>query len=68
MSAHPRRSDRWSGQEADRAAARRIAEAASGSDTEGNHIRADGILCDVLEGIGYVDTVNAFEEMEKWYE
>lgn len=36
-------------------------------DTEGNHIAADGILCDILELLGYDDIVSAYIEIGKWY-
>lgn len=31
------------------------------------HIAADGLLCDVLVGEGYVETVDVFKSMRKWY-
>lgn len=36
-------------------------------DTEGNHIAADDILCDILCLLGYDDIVNAYDEIPKWY-
>lgn len=36
-------------------------------DTEGNHIAADDILCDILELLGYGDIVSAYCEIAKWY-
>jgi len=31
------------------------------------HIAADELLCDVLVGEGYVETVDVFKSMRKWY-
>lgn len=36
-------------------------------DTEGNHIYADGILCDILCLLGYDDIVSAYNKIPKWY-
>lgn len=36
-------------------------------DKEEAHIRADNILCEVLEKIGFHDVVNVFHEIDKWY-
>lgn len=38
-----------------------------GGDEEISHSVADKILCDLLEEIGFVETVKAFNEVEKWY-
>ena len=37
------------------------------NDKEEAHIRADNILCEVLEKIGFHDVVNVFHEIDKWY-
>lgn len=36
-------------------------------DTEDRHIRADGILCKVLRGLGYGEVVDLYESIDKWY-
>lgn len=36
-------------------------------DTEGGHIEADGILCDVLKALGCGEVAEAFEKLDKWY-
>lgn len=36
-------------------------------DKEEAHIRADNILCEVLEKIGFHDVVNVFHKIDKWY-
>lgn len=37
------------------------------SDVEAQHIRADWLLCQILETIGYEETVSAFNDLKKWY-
>lgn len=34
---------------------------------EEDHIRADEILCEVLEKLGYNELVQAFNKVKKWY-
>ena len=36
-------------------------------DTEQSHFIADGILCNLLEELGYVELVKAFYALDKWY-
>lgn len=36
-------------------------------DTEQAHFIADGILCNLLEELGYVELVKAFYALYKWY-
>lgn len=36
-------------------------------DTEEIHSKADEILCELLESLGYLKTVRAFRELPKWY-
>lgn len=36
-------------------------------DPEMSHIRADELMCELLETLGYGEAVKIFEEMEKWY-
>jgi len=38
-----------------------------GDDPEGCHVRLDGLLCEVLIGLGYTKLVRIFEKQEKWY-
>lgn len=48
-------------------AAERLQEISQNHDTEGGHVYADELLCEVLKSLGYTKTVEAFENMEKWY-
>lgn len=41
--------------------------AASMSDPEDSHIRADHILCDTLKSLGYTKLVNEYYKVYKWY-
>ena len=34
---------------------------------EDQHIKADDLICALLEGLGYQDGIKIFKEMEKWY-
>lgn len=36
-------------------------------DVESGHVAADELLCDVLVGEGYAETVDVFKSMRKWY-
>ena len=36
-------------------------------DVEAAHCDADAILCDVLRGLGYTKTVEAWKRVDKWY-
>ena len=36
-------------------------------DSETFHKVADGLLCEVLESLGYGEGVEVFREMTKWY-
>lgn len=36
-------------------------------DPETDHLRADGLLCDILEQLGEEEIVKAFRAVEKWY-
>lgn len=42
-------------------------ECVANGDTEAAHIDADGILCELLHSLGYVETVAAYHEVGKWY-
>ncbi len=37
------------------------------NDIENGHVKADKLLCEVLEQIGYAEGVKVFREMIKWY-
>ena len=37
------------------------------TDIEESHIKADELMCDLLLSHGYVETVDAFKNMRKWY-
>lgn len=36
-------------------------------DPESSHMRADGILCELLEELGYADVVREYECIDMWY-
>ena len=36
-------------------------------DKEESHVRADGLLCELLIELGYSDIVADFERIGKWY-
>lgn len=36
-------------------------------DVEIAHVEADQILCDLLNSLGYMDVVDQWIEIEKWY-
>jgi hypothetical protein len=36
-------------------------------DNEDNHIRADEVLCDILDLLGYEDLVSLWHKVGKWY-
>lgn len=36
-------------------------------DPETDHVRADNLLCDILEQIGEDEIVKAFHDIKKWY-
>ena len=36
-------------------------------DEEAAHMRADDVLCDLLDSLGYQDVTAEFKKMEKWY-
>lgn len=46
---------------------RRMSECDKMGDPEKGHATADGILCDLLEKLGYTELVKAFDEVWKWY-
>lgn len=37
------------------------------SDPESAHSAADGILCEILEALGYDEVVNEYNKIDKWY-
>lgn len=39
----------------------------SNGDPEAAHIRADGLLCEILKDIGLTDVVSEFLRVQKWY-
>lgn len=36
-------------------------------DTEGGHVEADKLMCELLKDFGYGEGVDIFEKMDKWY-
>ena len=36
-------------------------------DTELGHVKADGLMCDILTQFGYSSMVNVFKNANKWY-
>ena len=41
--------------------------AANTPDTELSHIRADELMCEILEELGYGEGIFVFRDMAKWY-
>ena len=35
--------------------------------TETDHVKADGLMCDLLRALGYGEGVKVFVDMTKWY-
>ena len=42
-------------------------DAAQNMDIERAHGSADDVLCELLRDLGYIDVVEAWEAVEKWY-
>jgi hypothetical protein len=36
-------------------------------DAEAAHTKADKVLCNLLKALGYTETVEEFEKLDKWY-
>lgn len=51
----------------DEYAARRMKEIAAMRDPENGHIEADSLLCELLLGLGFKETVAVYKSVEKWY-
>ena len=51
----------------DESLGRRMAELEAMDDAELAHIRADDLLCDLLEKLGFAKTVAGFRAMGKYY-
>lgn len=47
--------------------AKQIREECPGYDKEMDHYYADQILLEILEKLGFTETVKAFNELDKWY-
>lgn len=47
--------------------AARMLQCSLGMDTEGKHVVADRLMCEVLRALGYEKGVKIFEAMPKWY-
>ncbi len=45
----------------------KLAELAGDSDTELAHLEADNVLCELLVSLGYLDVVEAYHVVEKWF-
>lgn len=45
----------------------RLQNCADMADKETGHIKADDILCDLLENLGFIEVVRKYRELEKWY-
>jgi len=45
----------------------KMKEAVKLHDTEMAHGDADDILCDLLVSLGYVEVVNEYHKVDKWY-
>ena len=48
-------------------AAEAMRQIEEGDDKEERHAKADLLLCDILESLGYKQVVKLFKEMKKWY-
>ena len=42
-------------------------ELATLGDEESAHQKADYIMCDILEELGYLEGIEIFKNMERWY-
>lgn len=49
------------------AATKRLEYLEENADPEWAHSEADSILCAVLDGLGYVELVDAYHRIKKWY-
>jgi hypothetical protein len=47
--------------------AQRMRQFAEMDDSEAAHSSADGLLCDVLEALGYDEGIKVYRDMKKWY-
>ena len=45
----------------------RMRQLASDADIEAAHGKADDILCEVLDKLGYTEIVDLYNSIEKWY-
>ena len=45
----------------------KMSQIALNTDEESSHLDADDLMCRVLIKMGYVDGVNVFKRMKKWY-
>ena len=45
----------------------RMQQLASDADIEAAHGKADDILCEVLDKLGYTEIVELYNGIEKWY-
>lgn len=45
----------------------RLIELQQGNDPECDHPSADGILCEILEKLGYGNIVKEYDKIDKWY-
>jgi hypothetical protein len=46
---------------------KKLIEECNSGDKELDHLRADGVLCDLLDDLGYDEIVTEFKKIEKWY-
>ena len=46
---------------------KKIIEECNSGDKELDHLRADDVLCDLLDALGYNEIVTEFKKLEKWY-
>ncbi len=47
--------------------AEKLRELDKNDDGESSHKQADKLLCEILQSLGFTQTVKAFNEMTKWY-
>jgi hypothetical protein len=48
-------------------AIKKLQKEVNNEDTESAHGKADDILCELLEKIGYEDVIKKYNEVSKWY-
>ena len=47
--------------------AARLRDTCNSGDAEADHAKADAVICELLELLGFTETVRAYEEVDKWF-